>query len=83
MATRMKMLKLLQELRGFAQVTNRRPPARQPGLFMMELRASSQTSSRRQKRLITVSMHDLPDIPHPVKITHVKKARVPTAQAAD
>jgi hypothetical protein len=73
MAAKMRMLKLLQEIRGFAEITNRRPHPRQPGLFLMQLRAHIfSTSQTGYKRIISIDMQDLPDIPHPVKITHLK-----------
>ncbi len=66
------MLKLLQEMRGFASVTNRRPANRQAGLFAIQLRSHMlQATARREKRVLRVNIQDLPDIPHPVKITHV------------
>jgi len=64
------MMKLLQELRGFAQLSQRRPQPKQPGLFLMQLRTHlSQTTSARRKLVIPIQMHELPDIPTEVKIT--------------
>ena len=75
MAAKIRLMKLLQEIRGFAQITNRRPTSRQPGLFLMQLRSqSSQGSPLRRKLVIPVDLQDLPDIPHPVKITYVNAA---------
>jgi len=69
MATKLKVMKLLQEIRGFAQVTQRRPQPRPPGLFLLQLRSHiTQTTSRRRRLVIPVQMHEPPDIPNPVKI---------------
>ena len=73
MAAKIRLLKLLQEIRGFAEIANRRPHPRQPGLFLMQLRAHVfNTSQSGYKRMISIDMQDLPDIPHPVKITHLE-----------
>ena len=71
MATNIKMLKLLQEMRGFAQLAQRRSSPK-PGLFLLQLRAHlNQTTPRRQRLTIPVQMYELPDIPNLVKITHI------------
>jgi hypothetical protein len=73
MATKVKIMKMLQEIRGFAQITNRRPPPKSPGLFLIQLRSHvSRTPLQRQKQIIPILLQDPPDIPHPVKITYVK-----------
>ena len=83
MAAKVKILKLLQEIRGFAEITNRRPQPRSPGFFMMQLRSHlAHTTLPRRKRSIAIDSQNLPDIPHPVKITHlhehpVRPARLP------
>ena len=66
-------MKMLQEIRGMAQITSRRPTPRQPGLFLIQLRShvSSATSPRR-KLIIPIDLQDPPDIPDPVKIIHIK-----------
>ncbi len=80
MATRMKMLKLLQEMRGFAYVTNRRPLSRQAGILAMQLRSHLLTATaRKEKRVLSIAMQDLPDIPNPVKITHLQSDGQPAA----
>ena len=69
MATKVKLMKLLQEIRGLAQVTQRRPHTRAPGLFLLQLRSHvNQATFRRQRLVIQVQMHEPPDIPNPVKI---------------
>lgn len=76
MATRMKMLKLLQEMRGFAELTNRRRIARDPALFTMQLRSHVlRATNTRRKHTILINMQEPHDIPHAVKIVHlVEKA---------
>ena len=70
MATKMKLLKMLQEVKGLAQITNRRPAPRPPLLYLMQLRSQeSQTSSPRRRLTIqTVAL----STPLPIKINHVK-----------
>ena len=83
MAARVKLLKLLQEIRGFANVTNRHPQSRSPGFFLMQLRSHvARTTLPRPKRCIAIDCQNLPDIPHPVKITHRHEAPGQTARLA-
>ncbi len=80
MATKIRILKLMQEIRGLAQITNRRPQPKPPGLFLMQLRSHlAHATLSRQKVVISVDMQNCPDIPHPVKITHVKQRSAPRA----
>ena len=77
MAARMKLMKLMQEFRGFADITNRHPQPKQPGLFLMQLRSHLlQTTSARRKRSITIEMLEQPDIPHPVQIQHLQPVAI-------
>src|SRR5205085_6947002 len=72
MATKVRLLKMLQEMRGLAQITQRHPPPRLPGLFLLQLRSHlTQTTVTRTKRVIPIVVEDRPDISHPVKINHV------------
>ncbi len=72
MAAKIRIMKLLQEMRGFAQVTNRLPPQRQPGLFLMQLRSHvGQTTRPIMKRVITVEVQEPQYVAEPVKITHL------------
>ncbi len=71
MATRVNMIKLLQETRALADLTNRRPPPKYPGTLALQVRPQrARHGTARPKKTITILMQDLPDIPHPVKITH-------------
>jgi hypothetical protein len=80
MAAKVKISKLLQEIRGFAEITNRRPQPKPPGFFLMQLRSHLvHTTLPRPKRSISINIQNLPDIPHPVKITHVQDNPVVTA----
>jgi len=73
MAAKVRMMKLLQEIRGLAEITNRRPHSKSPGLFLLQLR-SHLTKSRfaRRKVIIPIDVQNPPDIPNPVKITHIR-----------
>jgi hypothetical protein len=83
MATKMNMMKMLQQARGIAQITNRRPQNRPIGPLMLQMRfSSSRTSAGRRKRIIRIKMQSPLDIPHPVKITHLVPAPLATAISA-
>ena len=73
MANKLKLLKLLQEMRGFSQLTQRRAPAK-PGLFLLQLRAHLNQAPRRQRLTIPIQMFEPIDIPSFVKITHIKSS---------
>ena len=76
MATKVRLMKLLQEMRGFAEITNRRPLPKPPVLFLMQLRShAAEAASPRRKMVITIDMQENPDIPHPVKITVLRPNR--------
>jgi hypothetical protein len=70
MATRINMMKLLQEVRGLAELANRRPLSRPPEPLILQFRAEGRKLMAAQRKSIQVNILDLPDIPHPVKITH-------------
>jgi hypothetical protein len=74
MAAKIRMLKLLQEIRGFAEIAKRRPTPRMPGLILMQMR-SHVIQARLPKRKLSVQtdVQSQPDIPHPVKINHVRR----------
>jgi len=82
MAAKVRLFRLLQEIRGLAEISNRRPQSRTPGFFLMQMRSHVvHTTSPGCRRSIAIALQDLPDIPHPVKITHVKAASTPPAPA--
>ena len=73
MATKVRIMKLLQEIRGMAQITSRRPPSKQPGLFMVQLRSHvTKATGTRRRIIIPIDLKDPIDIPDPVRIIHVK-----------
>ena len=68
----MKMMKLDQEMRGLAEITNRRPQNRQPVPAVLEVRPPNRRGAAfKRKRLIQIQIQDPPDIPHPVKIKYL------------
>ena len=82
MATKIKMLKLLQETRGLAQVTNRRPPSRQPGLVILQIRENARQPALKRKRHLLIDMQERLEIPHVVRIYHRKDVSQPAASPA-
>jgi hypothetical protein len=70
MATKMKLLKMLQETKGLAQITNRKPLPRPPMLYLMQLRSQGQPASTPRRRL-TIEAWAIPT-PLPIKINHIK-----------
>jgi hypothetical protein len=67
MATRMNVMKLLQEVRGLAELPNQHPPKAVIGpLLLQQFMPRMRTPSAR--RTLTVIVKDPPDIPQPVKI---------------
>ena len=75
MAAKINMLTLLQEFRGFAQIANRSPAARSPGLFLAQFRSEGMLIPLRKRKLsITINEPNQSDIPLQVRIQHVKHA---------
>jgi hypothetical protein len=78
MAAKIKMLKLLQEMRGLAEVTNRRPVPRHPGLFLLQLRSHMMRRLGPQRNHIPIAGLNDGGVENPVKITFLgKTASVP------
>lgn len=71
MATKMKLLKMLQEAKGFAQITNRKPAPRPPLLYLMQLRSQNSHQAITPRRRLTIETEAL-HAPLPIKINHVK-----------
>ena len=81
MAAKVMMLKFLQELHGFAEVTDRRPPPRSIGLTLMQLRSHlGPTRVPPRRRTITIEVEDLAETPHPVRIIHLAASQPLVAQ---
>lgn len=77
MATKVKLMKFLQEIEGYDAVTNRRPPPRPGGLYLMELRAhTADLPTSRRKLAVAVAPDDASNTPRPVKITRLRAARL-------
>jgi len=72
MATKMKLLKMLQEVKGLAQITNRRPAPRPPMLFLMQLRANANQPSLPRRRLAIEKGKETGHLPLPIKIHHIR-----------
>ncbi len=71
MATRMNMLKLLQEVRGFAQFTRHAIEPRPSGPLLLGYRGSLRRKRvGPQKQFLKIEMQEPTDIPHPVPIVH-------------
>ena len=80
MAAKIRMSKLLQEIRGFAEIVNRCPPPRATGLLLTQMRPRViHTAMPRRSLSVTMIETDSPDIPHPVKINRVKQTPPPAA----
>jgi hypothetical protein len=73
MATKMKLIKMLQENKGLAQITNRRPAPRPPLLYLMQLRTQVAQAVTPRKRL-TVEIEAV-HTPMMIKINHIKTDR--------
>ncbi len=66
-------MKALQEIDGYAEITNRRPIPRPTVLYLMALRLPSRDpSAPRRKLTIPVRLKSRPELPRPVKITHLR-----------
>ena len=74
MATRMNMMKLLLEVRGMAELMNRRPPTRPSvPLFLQWAPFFSRNASSKRKWTLKIDIQDPPDIPQPVPIIYRTK----------
>ena len=73
MAAKVRVSKLLQEIRGFAAIAYRRPPPRSAALLLAQMRPTVIQAVLPRRRLsVTTVQHDGFDIPRPVKISYVK-----------
>lgn len=69
MAGRMNMLKLLQEVRGFAQFPAKPAQPRQPSPLSLQYRGRrARPLAPKEKRVLRISMREKIDIPSPVPI---------------
>jgi hypothetical protein len=78
MAMKLKMIRLISEYRGYAEVTNRRPKPKRPFLYLLQMRAQSSQVSAEKRRLVVESAEQaVLNAPLPVKINHVKGDQPP------
>jgi hypothetical protein len=75
MAAKADTMKLLQEIRGYAEITNRRPKRQLPGLFFAQMRAQMLRVLPRPRRQIPVATQEFPEAA--VKITFLARAPLP------
>ncbi len=83
MASKVHLMKFLQEVRGYDLVTNRRPPARLGGIYLSQLRSHLGDAHPPSKRKLTISVNpqDISNTPAPVRIVQAAPARVARAVA--
>lgn len=80
MSTKMRLTKLLDEVRDSGFLPLRRAPLKPTMLYLMELRSHTTGAPfSSAKQIIPVDMQDSPDIPLPVKITHLASCEAPQA----
>jgi hypothetical protein len=73
MATKIKLMKFLQEMHALAEMSRRPPAPRSTPLFLLQLRSHlAETSHSRRRLIVRLDLKDTLDMPHPVKINHVK-----------
>ncbi len=72
MATKVKMLKLLQESQGLLHLAERRPTPRTPTPLVLQYTFSRRKpGDARRKRILRINMQEPADIPYVVKITQL------------
>ena len=72
MATRVNMMKLLQEVRGLANFPSPQSEHRVPSHFAVQLRTRTfKATAAYRRRTLQIQMQDLPDIPEPVRIVYI------------
>lgn len=75
MAAKINMLKLLQEMRGFSDLSRMHLTSKPPALFLMQLRDRIAESHRPKRRLtLQIDMKDDGMIPAPVTIKYLSTA---------
>ncbi len=72
MATNVRLMKHLQEINGYAEITNRRPTPRPTVLYLMALRSrTDEVAPAKHKLTIRVARKNGAEVARPVKITHL------------
>ncbi len=75
MATKVKLMKLLQEMRGLNELSRRVPGHTSSPLYLLQLRSHlAETTQSKRRLIITVDLKDAVTIPHPVRINHIQPA---------
>jgi hypothetical protein len=78
MSTKVRLIKLLDEVRDVGFSPLRRAPLKPAMLYLMELRShTTEADVGKYKLVIPVEMLDCHDIAEPVKITHLTPCEVP------
>jgi hypothetical protein len=73
MATKDKFMRLIQEVRGLAEIRRHQPAPKHSPLYLVQLRSHLNATSRPKTRLIiNADLKEIPSFPDPVKITHLK-----------
>ena len=83
MATKVKLMTLVQQVRGYAEITNRRPAPRPPMLYLMELREQAASHQAPKRKLIVATAANSDNVALPIKITHVKSGECPLPVVVD
>jgi hypothetical protein len=72
MATKDKLMKLLQNVRSLGETTRRQTVPRNSPLFLLQLRSHLFDANRpRHRLLIATDIEEAANFPQPVKITHL------------
>lgn len=73
MASKVHLMKFLQEVRGYSLVTCRRPVSQLSGVYLMQLRSHLSETTTPSRRRLPVKVHpqDLSETPSPVTIHRV------------
>jgi hypothetical protein len=75
MATKVNLMKFLQEMRGFGEFGKRHPAPRRSPLYLLQLRSHvAETSGGKRRLIIATDPKDFWTLPHPVKINFIKTA---------
>jgi hypothetical protein len=71
MASKVKLMKMLQELQGISEL-GRRPFPPRPSPFLMQFRSRVNDANRSRRRIvITIDLKDEQGLPDPVRIRHI------------
>ncbi|HHY86813.1 MAG TPA: hypothetical protein GYA07_14955 [Verrucomicrobia bacterium] len=77
MASKIKLMKMLQEIQGISDLGRMQLPPK-PSLYLMQLRSRVNEANRSRRRIIiSVDLKDEQGLPDPVHIRHVR----PSAQS--